>query len=129
MIGYVTLGTNKMDEAAAFYEALLADIAGRKATAMAMEAVPRISRAQKMDVLSSMACVAAGPGASSPACFNTMRTTVSIASTTASRPLGSSDAVCIRLPVVLARSSRSAQPDPGVALAARHQARSARGEP
>jgi NAD(P) transhydrogenase subunit alpha len=39
-------------------EALLADIAGRKATALAMEAIPRISRAQKMDVLSSMANIA-----------------------------------------------------------------------
>lgn len=39
-------------------EALLADIAGRKATAIAMEAIPRISRAQKMDVLSSMANIA-----------------------------------------------------------------------
>ncbi len=39
-------------------EALLKDIAGRGATAMAMEAIPRISRAQKMDVLSSMANIA-----------------------------------------------------------------------
>ena len=38
--------------------ALLDEIAGRKATAMAMEAIPRISRAQKMDVLSSMANIA-----------------------------------------------------------------------
>ena len=39
-------------------EALLNGIAGRGATAMAMEAIPRISRAQKMDVLSSMANIA-----------------------------------------------------------------------
>lgn len=38
--------------------ALLQKIAGRKATALAMEAVPRISRAQKLDALSSMANIA-----------------------------------------------------------------------
>ncbi len=37
---------------------LLNSIARQKATAIAMEAIPRISRAQKMDVLSSMANVA-----------------------------------------------------------------------
>ncbi len=39
-------------------EELLKQIADRKATAIAMEAIPRISRAQKMDVLSSMANIA-----------------------------------------------------------------------
>lgn len=37
---------------------LVADLARRKVTALAMDAVPRISRAQSMDVLSSMANVA-----------------------------------------------------------------------
>ncbi len=39
-------------------EALLKSIAEKKATALAMDAVPRISRAQKMDALSSMANIA-----------------------------------------------------------------------
>lgn len=39
-------------------EALLQKIAGRKATALAIDAVPRISRAQKLDALSSMANIA-----------------------------------------------------------------------
>ena len=39
-------------------EALLKQFAENKATAMAMEAIPRISRAQKMDALSSMANIA-----------------------------------------------------------------------
>lgn len=30
MIGYVTLGTNKMDKAAAFYDALLGDLGGKR---------------------------------------------------------------------------------------------------
>ena len=38
--------------------AMLESIADRKATALAVEAVPRISRAQKMDALSSMANIA-----------------------------------------------------------------------
>jgi NAD(P) transhydrogenase subunit alpha len=37
---------------------LVADLAGRPITALAMDAVPRISRAQSMDVLSSMANIA-----------------------------------------------------------------------
>lgn len=37
---------------------LLADLAGRGITALAMDAVPRISRAQSLDVLSSMANIA-----------------------------------------------------------------------
>ncbi|MEE3718821.1 Re/Si-specific NAD(P)(+) transhydrogenase subunit alpha [Tumidithrix elongata RA019] len=37
---------------------LLQQLAGRKATALAMDSVPRISRAQKMDALSSMANIA-----------------------------------------------------------------------
>ncbi len=37
---------------------LLTQLAGRKATVLAMEAVPRISRAQKLDALSSMANIA-----------------------------------------------------------------------
>jgi NAD(P) transhydrogenase subunit alpha len=37
---------------------LLNNLAGRKATVLAMDAVPRISRAQKMDALSSMANIA-----------------------------------------------------------------------
>ena len=37
---------------------LLADLAGRRITALAMDAVPRISRAQSLDVLSSMANIA-----------------------------------------------------------------------
>ncbi|WP_370249739.1 Re/Si-specific NAD(P)(+) transhydrogenase subunit alpha [Nocardioides sp.] len=39
-------------------EAMVADLAARPITALAMDAVPRISRAQSMDVLSSMANVA-----------------------------------------------------------------------
>jgi H+-translocating NAD(P) transhydrogenase subunit alpha len=39
-------------------EALLADLAKRRATVLAIDAVPRISRAQKMDALSSMANIA-----------------------------------------------------------------------
>jgi NAD(P) transhydrogenase subunit alpha len=39
-------------------EALLEKLAGRGATVVALDAVPRISRAQKMDVLSSMANIA-----------------------------------------------------------------------
>ncbi|QEF98385.1 NAD(P) transhydrogenase subunit alpha [Stieleria maiorica] len=39
-------------------ETLLEKIAGRNATALAVEAVPRISRAQKLDALSSMANIA-----------------------------------------------------------------------
>ncbi|MEJ2176913.1 MAG: Re/Si-specific NAD(P)(+) transhydrogenase subunit alpha [Gammaproteobacteria bacterium] len=39
-------------------EALLNTIAEKKASALAMEAIPRISRAQKMDALSSMANIA-----------------------------------------------------------------------
>ncbi|PAY15744.1 NAD(P)(+) transhydrogenase (Re/Si-specific) subunit alpha [Rhodopirellula sp. SM50] len=39
-------------------EALLQKIAARQATALAIEAVPRISRAQKLDALSSMANIA-----------------------------------------------------------------------
>src|SRR3954451_17333935 len=38
--------------------ALVQDLAGRPITAMAMDAVPRISRAQSLDVLSSMANIA-----------------------------------------------------------------------
>jgi H+-translocating NAD(P) transhydrogenase subunit alpha len=37
---------------------LLTDLAGRRLTALAMDAVPRISRAQSLDVLSSMANIA-----------------------------------------------------------------------
>src|SRR5205085_7162968 len=39
-------------------EAVVAALAARKATALAMDQVPRISRAQKMDALSSMANIA-----------------------------------------------------------------------
>jgi NAD(P) transhydrogenase subunit alpha len=39
-------------------EAMLKEIASRKANAIAIEAVPRLSRAQKMDALSSMANIA-----------------------------------------------------------------------
>lgn len=42
----------------AFDDALVADLARRPITALAMDAVPRISRAQSMDVLSSMAGIA-----------------------------------------------------------------------
>jgi len=39
-------------------EALIADMAGRKVTVMSLERIPRITRAQSMDVLSSQASVA-----------------------------------------------------------------------
>ncbi|MFJ4848680.1 Re/Si-specific NAD(P)(+) transhydrogenase subunit alpha [Streptomyces sp. NPDC088733] len=44
--------------APAFEPALVADLAKRPITALAMDAVPRISRAQSLDVLSSMANIA-----------------------------------------------------------------------